>query len=91
MPIDIGNPIKIGCKPKGCPKTCQMTAVSSPPHMEASPASFVTLFQNSPNKTGASNPETDMAVPVTMRFTNPGIAKENTRAITDTINTEILL
>src|SRR5690625_7479282 len=63
MTIDIGKPIKTGCKPNGCPKTCQITAVIKPPHMDATPAAFVTLFQYNPNSTGAIRLETAIVVP----------------------------
>src|SRR5699024_10227915 len=89
--IDIGKPIKTGCKPNGCPKICQITAVISPPHIDATPAAFVTLFQYKPNIIGANRLETAIAVPVTIRLTNPGIVRDNTRATTETIKTEILL
>src|SRR5699024_1630927 len=89
--IDIGKPMKTGCKPKGCPKICQIKAVIRPPHIDATPAAFVTLFQYKPNITGANKLETAIAVTVTIRLTNPGIIRDNTRATTETIKTEILL
>src|SRR5690625_416856 len=91
MMIDIGRPIKTGCQPKGCPKNCQTTAVIRPPHIDVTPALFGTLFQYKPNMTGANKLETAIAVPVTIRLTNPGIVRDNTSAITETIKTEILL
>src|SRR5690625_2850844 len=91
MTIDTGNPIKIGCRPKGWPNICQTTATESPPHMEAMPAAFGTFFQNKPNIIGASRPETVIAVPVTMRLTNSGMTNANTSAATETIKTESLL
>src|SRR5699024_8464460 len=81
----------MGCTPNGCPSICQMTATMSPLHIEAIPAACVTLFQNMPKTTGASSADTDIAVPVTIRFTNPGMANASTSAIADTINTDNLL
>src|SRR5690625_7876485 len=68
MTIDIGKPIKTGCKPNGCPKTCQITAVIKPPHMDATPAAFVTLFHYKPNSTGANCHETALDVHVTIHI-----------------------
>src|SRR5699024_3768673 len=89
--IDIGKPIKTGWKPNGCPKICQITAVISPPHIDATPAAFVTLFQYKPNIIGANRLETTIAVTVTIRISSPGIVRDNIRTTTETIKTEILL
>src|SRR5699024_9046550 len=88
---DTGSPMKMGCKPKGCPAICQRTAIISPLHMEARPAAVVTFFQNMPKITGANKPETVIAVPVTIRLTSPGMVSASTSAITDIINTDNLL
>src|SRR5699024_6386009 len=63
----------------------------SPLHIDILPAIFEGFCQNNPKTTGASKPDTDIAVPVTIRSTNPGIMRDNTKAITDTIKTESLL
>src|SRR5699024_12414122 len=57
--IDKGKPINTGCRPKGCPAICQITATINPVHMDNTPASFVALFQNRPNNTGASKPRSE--------------------------------
>src|SRR5699024_3555004 len=77
--IDKGKPINTGCRPKGCPAICQITATINPVHMDNTPASFVALFQNRPNNTGASKPETSIAVPATHKLTSCGIYKANNR------------
>src|SRR5699024_3784419 len=57
-------------------------------HMDNTPASFVALFQNRPNNTGASKPETSIAVPATHKLTSCGIYKANNRTIIETIATD---
>src|SRR5699024_3450074 len=86
--IDKGKPINTGCRPKGSPAICQITATINPVHMDNTPASFVALFQNRPNNTGASNPETSIAVPATHKVTSCGIYKANNRTIIETIRTD---
>src|SRR5699024_7174857 len=89
--IDNGTPIKTGCKSNGWPNSCHMTALDSPLHMEAAPATFDGLLQNNPIAIGANKPETVIAVHVTMRLTNYGTVKASTSATIEMIKTESLL
>src|SRR5699024_9987151 len=60
----------------------------SPIHMDVTPACLVAPFQNRPKTTGANNPDTNMAVPVTHKFTNCGIYKASNKANKETKITE---